>query len=77
MHSHKRKKYSHMMADSLDELHAFATLIGVKRHWFHRDHYDFREPEWMLAVSLGAIVVSSRRLVEIRKKSRDEDHRRK
>jgi hypothetical protein len=65
---HKRKKYCHLMADTLDELHAFAARIGCKRCWFDRDHYDLREHEFELAVAAGAVVVSSRELVKLRKK---------
>lgn len=39
-----RKLYCHMFASSLEELHAFAELIGRPRHWFHNHgrypHYD-------------------------------------
>lgn len=32
--------WAHMIADNLEELHAMANLIGLKRSWFERDHYD-------------------------------------
>lgn len=25
---------------SVDDLHAAAAALGIKRRWFHRDHYD-------------------------------------
>jgi len=25
---------------SLENLHVMAQRLGLKRHWFHRDHYD-------------------------------------
>ena len=36
---------THLIADSLDELHAFAAKIGLKRYWFQdakklHPHYD-------------------------------------
>lgn len=37
-------RWCHMIADSLDELHAMADAIGMKRDWFQRasrtPHYD-------------------------------------
>lgn len=34
--------WCHLFSDSADceELHAFARLLGMKREWFQRDHYD-------------------------------------
>lgn len=65
---HKRKLYSHMMADTLEELHSFAEFLGIKRHWFDRYHYDVRQDDYVAAVLAGAKVVSSKDLVRIRKK---------
>lgn len=67
-YAHKRKKYCHLMADCLEELHEFAASLGIKRHWFDKDHYDIREHEFELVVNAGAIVVSSRELIKLRKK---------
>ena len=65
----RRKLYAHMASDvSLEELHAFAASIGLKKHWFHKDHYDLREDEHAQAIRAGAIQVTSRELVrKIRK----------
>lgn len=58
----------HLVSDkSLDELHAFASLIGLKRRWFQSrrlPHYDVTakwRQEW--AIGLGAHCVPSRELV--------------
>ncbi len=58
----------HLVSDqSLDELHAFASLIRLKRRWFqgHRlPHYDVMakwRQEWV--IGMGAAVVTSRELV--------------
>jgi hypothetical protein len=52
----------HMQADSLDELHAFAAKIGMRREWFQsrpgrpdRDHYDLTRARRDKAILLGAI----------------------
>lgn len=57
-----RKRYCHMTADSLEELHQFAELIGVKRCWFERSrrgvpHYDLSEEKRILALEMGATAV--------------------
>ena len=40
----KGKIWCHLMADTLEELHSFASTIGVKKCWFHSSasypHYD-------------------------------------
>lgn len=56
-----------MVADSIEELHAFAQQIGVARHWFHNgDHYDIREEFWHLAIAMGATLVTTRALVALK-----------
>jgi hypothetical protein len=48
----------HMIADTLDELHAMADTIGVQRKWFQADaswpHYDIALTKRALAVTAGA-----------------------
>jgi len=66
----KRKHYAHLMADSTEELHKFAAMIDVKRCWFHKDHYDLSQDKFDDAVLSGAIVVTSRELVQLRKDRR-------
>lgn len=58
----------HLASDtSLGELHAFASLIGLKRRWFQNrrlPHYDVTvrwRQEWV--EGMGAALVSSRELV--------------
>jgi hypothetical protein len=52
----------HMQADSLDELHAFAARLGLKREWFQSrpnrpetDHYDLTCSRRDTAILAGAI----------------------
>jgi hypothetical protein len=50
----------HMLADTDDELHDMASLIGMRREWFQGDHYDVPLPRRALAVRLGAVEVTLR-----------------
>lgn len=65
-----RMKMCHMMADSTEELIAMAESVGVHRRHLQfasteREHFDVCLSSRRKAVSLGAIEVSSRHLVEI------------
>ena len=63
-----RMKMSHMVADSLDELHDMARKIGLKREWFQdheTPHYDLCQSKRRLAISLGAVEIDNRKLVEL------------
>lgn len=58
----------HMIADTLDELHAMARDIGMKREWFQpgsTPHYDVCLMRRERAVQAGAIEVGRREIVEI------------
>lgn len=56
------RRWAHLMADDLDELHAFAARLGMPRHAFQDKrsgaHYDIDEASRMRALELGAIAVS-------------------
>lgn len=49
---------SHMWADSVEELHAMAAAIGMKREWFQTggslEHYDLTPRRRAKALQLGA-----------------------
>jgi hypothetical protein len=68
--------WCHMIADSLEELHAMADRIGMHREWFQNKpdhpHYDLRPPSRELAVQYGAVELSTfelvRKLKEIRER---------
>jgi hypothetical protein len=56
--SFKWKDSCHMYADTLDELHAFAKKIGLKRAWFQDKrlpHYDLNKGRHAAAIKAGAI----------------------
>ena len=64
----RNKKSCHMYADTLEELHAMALRIGLKREWFqadsHLNHYDLTESKRKLAIAAGAIEQDRRTAVE-------------
>lgn len=53
----------HLTGDTLEELHAFAERIGMRRAWFQRHriapHYDLTPKRRDAAVRLGAVELSS------------------
>lgn len=54
--------WSHLLADTDDELHAFAARLGLRRSWFQKPgtpiaHYGVTEPKRQLALRLGAIPI--------------------
>lgn len=57
----------HLMADSEDELHAFAKRLGMKRSWFqervHFPHYDLTAGKRAKAVKFGAVEVQLRDVI--------------
>ena len=61
------REWSHLTADSTDELHAFAARLGLDRALFHhqgerpwKDHYDVPEPKRRQAIGQGARPVTRR-----------------
>lgn len=56
-----RMMMCHMWADSLDELHAMADRLGLRRSWFQQppkaswEHYDVSKGVRAKAITLGAI----------------------
>jgi Protein of unknown function (DUF4031) len=56
--------WAHLVSDeSYEELHAFASRLGVPRRSFQGDHYDVPSDYRQLALDLGAVAVSSRELL--------------
>lgn len=55
-----RMKMSHLIADTLPELHEFAQRLGLKRSWFQRDHYDISMSVRVRAITLGAKEITLR-----------------
>jgi hypothetical protein len=58
------RRWCHLVSDTdLEELHAFAQAIGIRRAAFQGDHYDVPEEYRSLAVRAGATEVGSRELL--------------
>lgn len=60
----------HMFADTLDELHAMAKRIGLRREWFQLSHgtfphYDLNESRRAKAIAAGVIELDRRSAVDI------------
>lgn len=58
----QRVKSCHLLADTDEELHAFAQRLGLKREWAHDGsllHYDLVASKRSRAVQLGAEELSS------------------
>lgn len=72
---YRGRLYCHMMSDlpdreaNLEELHAFAAKIGLKREWFQDTvrfpHYDLSPNKRLQAIRGGAIQVTSREMVRV------------
>jgi len=65
-HPFKGYVMCHMVADSLEELHAMAAQIGMERRWFQappkasHPHYDIPEHKRACAIARGAQIVCQR-----------------
>lgn len=72
----RRMLMSHMVADSLDELHAMARSLDLKPEWFQGPpcdpHYDVCEATRGKAITLGAIPVSGRQIIDVIRRHRPE-----
>lgn len=74
-------RWSHLTADTDDELHAFASRLGLRRSWFqdHEDrlrrHYDVTDSKRLEAIRLGAVAESWRDAARRRIKQRPSSSR--
>jgi hypothetical protein len=58
----------HMFADTVEELHAMADAIGMKREWFQPEstpHYDVSLSRRVQAIRLGAIECDKYKVIEL------------
>jgi hypothetical protein len=72
-------RWSHLVADSDDELHAFAARMGMRREWFqckagrpYHAHYDLPERSRGDALALGAVAVTWRQVGRMMRERRSD-----
>lgn len=58
-------RWSHLMADTDEELHAFAARIGLRRRWAQHpgtalSHYDVTDSKRTQAIRAGAVPIGWR-----------------
>jgi hypothetical protein len=69
-------KWAHLLADDLDELHRFATRLGIHRVSYQGPprtavpHYDLTSYERKRAIALGASAVSRHEMVIVLRRVR-------
>lgn len=69
----RHDEVSHLFADTIKELHAFAKVIGLKRCWYHNKrgrnfpHYDLNREWHQAAVKGGAHLLTREQFVEFKK----------
>lgn len=67
----------HMTADTLDELHAMAARIGLKREWFQdhhlAPHYDLTGSRRVDALQAGCIYKSAKDQARERRTKRAQE----
>lgn len=72
-------RWSHLMADTDEELHAFAARLGLKRSWHQKpgtaiSHYDVTDSRRQEALRLGAVPIGymSRESMDLIRRKRDQ-----
>ena len=65
VHLWRDQRWAHLMADTLDELHAMAAQLGIPRRAFQNKtsgaHYDVNAALREQAIALGAVAISRHR----------------
>ncbi|APH72484.1 DUF4031 domain-containing protein [Aquibium oceanicum] len=70
------RKWCHLIADDVHELHRFAAKLGLTIHSYQgppktaAPHYDITGLERSRALSLGAVSASRREIVEVYRRVR-------
>jgi hypothetical protein len=69
VHSWRGQRWAHLMADTLDELHAMAARLDIPRRAFQNKtsgaHYDVPAELRERAITLGAVAISRHREREL------------
>jgi hypothetical protein len=63
----------HMMSDMDPELRAMARAIGVSERWHQGDHFDICQSKRALAIEAGAVSITQRQMVEVRRRNRESE----
>lgn len=70
------REWCHLVADSLEELHGFARVLGLKRSWFQASasypHYDVTIEVRKKALRLGAHEGCRRKIISCAKAMKAE-----
>jgi FMN phosphatase YigB (HAD superfamily) len=53
---------------SIENLHEMARRLGIKRCWFHKDHYDIPKRR-IKEIEAQCDIISSKKIVDIIRKS--------
>ena len=65
VHLWREQRWAHLMADTLEELHAMAARLGLPRRAFQNKtsgaHYDVPSDLRERAIALGAVAISRHR----------------
>ncbi len=72
------RRWCHLVADDIAELHEFANRLGLLRQWFQskpgrpwRDHYDLPDEARVQALAMGAKPLTTREMAERQAALRD------
>lgn len=70
------RRWCHMVADSIEELHEFSKLLGMQKAWFQHSasypHYDITVETRVRAMELGAIEGSRVQIISCARKLKAE-----
>jgi hypothetical protein len=68
----REDRWSHLLADDPDELHAMAARLGIPRRGYQRhrrssalNHYDLPESLRLQAIAMGAVAITWRELARL------------
>ena len=74
--SFKGRKWCHLMADTLEELHAFAQQMNIDARLFHRDasypHYDITLEMRSMVIAHGAVDADRKMIIAVGKRLKEQ-----
>lgn len=71
IHPWRGRLWCHLFSDDIDELHAFAKRLRLKRAWFQEPpkaswrHYDITDTKRARALRLGAVEADRWKTIEV------------